>query len=176
VLDFGLVKTQHEGPRRGALDSRADTLKGTPAYMSPEQITNSRRPGPASDIYSLGCVAYWLLTGRVPFAEKTLLATLARHVTSPPPLPSAAAPVPVPASLDAIVVDCLAKEPADRPESMQILYERLRLLALEYPWDQERAVEWWTQHAPEVVSRRTFDPASTTVRELRARTAPRAGG
>jgi serine/threonine-protein kinase len=176
VLDFGLVKTQHQGERGDELDSRADTLKGTPAFMSPEQITSWAPLGPASDVYSLGCVAYWLLTGRVPFDEKTVLATLARHVTSPPPSPSEAAPVPVPAALDAIVVDCLAKEPAARPQSMQSVYERLRLVALEHPWDQELAVAWWREHAPEIEVRHITDPVATTVHALPVRLARPADG
>ena len=130
--------------------------------MPPEQILGTAPVGPAADIYSLGCVAYWLLTGRLPFEDKSALAVMAQHVSLPPPSPSAAAPAVVPTALEALVKDCMAKEPKARPESMQVLHERLLRLANENPWDQPRAVEWWRTHAPEVLTRRSAEPAATS--------------
>jgi serine/threonine-protein kinase len=89
-----------------------------------------------------------------------VLAVMAQHVTLPPPPPSDASPSPVPAALEAIVKDCMAKDPKARPESMQVLHERLRLVAVEHPWNQEQAVEWWRAHAPEVLVRRNSEPVS----------------
>jgi serine/threonine-protein kinase len=169
VLDFGLVKAQHE-PIGGELESRADTLKGTPAFMSPEQIGNQPL-GPASDVYSLGCVGYWLLTGRMPFEEKTVLAVMAQHLSSPPPSPSQAAPVPIPAELDAIILQCLAKQPAGRPASMLVLQELLQHIAVEHRWTQEHASEWWREHGTEIVTRHASDRAGTTVRTSPSRSA-----
>jgi serine/threonine-protein kinase len=160
VLDFGLVKTQPGGASGAEFQTLEEAVKGTPAFMSPEQIMGNAPVGPASDVYALGCVAYWLLTGRLPFDDKSVLAVMAQHVTLPPPPPSDASPSPVPAALEAIVKDCMAKDPKARPESMQVLHERLRLVAVEHPWNQEQAVEWWRAHAPEVLVRRNSEPVS----------------
>jgi serine/threonine-protein kinase len=168
VLDFGLVKTER-GVAGGDFQTLEEAVKGTPAFMSPEQIMGSAPVGPASDIYALGCVAYWLLAGRLPFEDKSVLAVMAQHVSMPPPSPSDTAAVAVPAALEALVKDCMAKDPKARPESMQVLHERLRGLALEHPWDQARAVEWWRAHEPEVLTRRSSEPASTIAPTLAAR-------
>jgi serine/threonine-protein kinase len=160
VLDFGLAKAQRGGPAGEQFQTLEEGIKGTPAFMSPEQIVGSAPVGPPTDIYALGCVAYWLLAGRLPFEDKSALAVMAQHVTLPPPPPSRSSPTPLPPALEKLVFDCMAKEPKARPESMQVLHERLRLLALEHPWDQERAGEWWRLHAPDVFSRKTPDPVS----------------
>jgi serine/threonine-protein kinase len=160
VLDFGLAKARPGGPAGAQFQTLEEGIKGTPAFMSPEQIMGTAPVGPASDMYALGCVAYWLLTGRLPFDDKSALAVMAQHVSLPPPPPSQAAPGPLPQALEKLVSDCMAKDPKNRPESMQVLLERLTLLALEDPWDQKRAVEWWRVHAPEVFSRTAPEPTS----------------
>jgi len=160
VLDFGLVKSQPGGAAGANFQTLEEAVKGTPAFMSPEQIMGSAPVGPASDIYSLGCVAYWLLAGKLPFEDKSVLAVMAQHVSLPPPSPSDAAPAVVPIAFEALVKDCMAKDPKARPQSMQVLHERLRVLAQEHPWDQARAVEWWRVHEPEVLARRSSEPAA----------------
>jgi serine/threonine-protein kinase len=162
VLDFGLVKSQPGAAAGANFQTLEDAVKGTPAFMPPEQILGTAPVGPAADIYSLGCVAYWLLTGRLPFEDKSVLAVMAQHVSLPPPSPSEAAPAVVPSALEALVKDCMAKEPKNRPASMQVLHERLSRLAQEEPWDQPRAIEWWRTHAPEVLPRLSAEPASTS--------------
>jgi serine/threonine-protein kinase len=175
VLDFGLAKAKPGGPAGAQFQTLEEGIKGTPAFMSPEQIMGTSAVGPSSDIYALGCVAYWLLTGRLPFDDKSALAVMAQHVSMPPPPPSEAAPVPIPPTLEALVSECMAKDPKARPPSMVALHERLRLLAIEHPWDQKRALEWWRVYAPEVLSRKTPDPVSGVTRTVAAKFTSGAG-
>jgi hypothetical protein len=185
VLDFGLVKAQHAVPE-GVLDASvtaANTIRGTPAFIAPEQITSSRPLGPTADVYSLGCVAYWLLTGELLFPAETALTMMLQHLEAPPPRPSACARAPVPAALDDLVVACLAKNPDERPASMHVLAERLAAIAFERPWSQERARDWWAANVPEVAIRRVSHlarrgTAITTeyVRNRQIRNGARGGG
>jgi hypothetical protein len=148
VLDFGLAKLRE--PRAGGASeqlTKAETLMGTPAFMAPEQITNAQELTAASDVYSLGCVAFWLLSGQLPFPAMTGLAMMVAHVTTAPPFVSTVAPGPIPAELDLLVHDCLAKQPSDRPKSMELVHERLSRIPLGQAWTHERALDWWQRDA-----------------------------
>lgn len=156
VLDFGLVKAP-----RGASSTLTDltvtaenTLQGTPSFMAPEQISGKHEVGPAADVYALGCVAYWMLTGKLVFQAPTAIAMVMSHLDKQPARASEQAPGPIPEALDQLLLDCLAKDPAARPSSMQTLAARLSGLSFELPWTQERASEWWLSNAPEVAARR----------------------
>jgi serine/threonine-protein kinase len=155
VLDFGLVKAQHASLGGQSDVSRDNLVQGTPAFMSPEQITKERPLGPTSDVYSLGCVAYYLLTGQLPFEGRTVLEMMAHHLTTPAKRASAGAPGAIPPALDELVLACLAKKPEERPRDMLVLSERLEWIADELPWSQARAFAWWREHVPEVAARRT---------------------
>jgi eukaryotic-like serine/threonine-protein kinase len=144
VLDFGLVKSVQGGT--DVTDTGIGAIAGTPAFMAPEAITDPSLMGPAADIYALGCVAFWLLTGRVVFEGATTMKVLLAHVNEPPVAPSTLAELPVPPALDALVLQCLAKDPAERPPSAAALRAALTA-ACDTPWTPERAQRWWTTHA-----------------------------
>ena len=119
----------------------------TPGFISPEGALG-RSVDCRADIYALGCVAFWLLTGRVPFEEDTPMATVIAHVNNEPDPPSALSELPIPAALDEVVLDCLAKSPDDRPHTAEELASRLAQIEFDNPWTNERAETWWSRHRP----------------------------
>ena len=146
VLDFGLVKMPSEEGEEQANLTSPDVTTGTPAFMAPEVALGNRPVDRRADLYALGCVAHWLLTGQTPFEAPTAVAMLLQHVQEDPVAPSRASEVPIPAELDQIVLDCLAKNPDDRPADAAALYRRLSECPVPDPWDRDRAVEWWNIH------------------------------
>lgn len=141
VLDFGLVKS-FAGTTVDSLATAAGSVPGTPAYMAPEMVLGGAVDG-RSDLYALGCVAYYLLTGRLVFEAENGLQAIVKHINDAPIPPSERTGVPLPRDLEEVVLACLAKRPADRPGSAAQLSRRLRSLALE-PWTQDDAVRWWS--------------------------------
>lgn len=104
-----------------------------------------------ADIYALGCVAYWLVTGRRPYEGSDAGSILIRQWESEPEPPSRHAGCPLPDGFDQIVLDCLSKDPARRPPDAEAFAARLDDLPLDREWDQQRTREWWAQHAAEYV-------------------------
>jgi serine/threonine-protein kinase len=149
VLDFGLVKHGRMPESGGDKLTAADvTAGGTPAFMSPEQALGEEHVDGRSDLYAVGCVAYWLLTGSLVFKGSTPMETIVMHVHKEPEAPSARSRLPIPADLESIVLACLAKDPAARPQSADELAARLGSVRLEKEWTVERAREWWDRHRP----------------------------
>ncbi len=146
VLDFGLVKHDETGDEADPMLTREGSITGTPAYMYPEAINGASAVDHRSDIYSLGCVAYWLLTGERVFTARTPMAMLTEHATAQPTPPSRHSELTIPAALDDIVLACLAKRPDDRPGGADDLASRLERIYFERPWDNERARAWWELH------------------------------
>jgi eukaryotic-like serine/threonine-protein kinase len=146
VLDFGLVRTLARDPRLTA----DQTVSGTPAYMAPESAAH-RQFDARSDLYSLGCVAYWLLTGRAVFEGDTSAAVVASQIHDLPVPPSHIAELPIPKDLEAIVMSCLEKDPTKRPQTAEALSERLAAIALP-AWTQRRAEVWWSANMPDVLA------------------------
>lgn len=146
VLDFGLVKdVDHEELTQ--LTAEQGTA-GTPAYMAPEMALGQPDVDNRADLYAVGCVAYWLLTGEPVFQGDTPMATLIAHVQSTPVPPSQRSETIIPPALDEVILGCLAKNPADRPQTAD---ELDRLLAASVPdlsWRLEDAREWWLSHHP----------------------------
>jgi serine/threonine-protein kinase len=145
VLDFGLVKVM-DSNEVGLTCEGATT--GTPAYMAPEvSLGNSidRR----TDLYALGCVAYWLTTGRLVFEEKGATATMLAHVQNAPIPPSKRSDLPVPEWLDRIILMCLAKDPSKRPASAETLTQMLEVGNDTGSWTVKNAEDWWLTHMPE---------------------------
>ena len=145
VLDFGLVKA---GPGSSPGDEKltaAGTITGTPAYMPPEIVEGADRLDSRADLYALGCVAYWLLSGELLFEAASPVKMIASHLSVEPRRLSERAEQPIPAALEQLVHDCLAKDPAARPGDAGQLAERLEALPLERSWTQERAAAWWAQ-------------------------------
>jgi eukaryotic-like serine/threonine-protein kinase len=149
VLDFGLVK-QGRAPEEGADKLTAADISpgGTPAFMSPEQALGDGEVDGRSDIYALGCVAYWLLTGSLVFKGTTPMETIVLHVNREPEPPSRRTTRPVPADLEGIVLACLAKDPADRPQTADELAMRLGSVRVGEEWTPLRAKEWWDTNRP----------------------------
>jgi serine/threonine-protein kinase len=153
VLDFGLVKWRAMRPSEPDLHlSATGTIHGTPTYMAPEVALGDGPIDGRADLYALGCVAYWLLTGQLVFEEKTYPAMLLAHVQEQPIPPSQRARQSIPASLDAIVLDCLKKSPADRIQTAEDLLARLDHIEVTESWTADRARQWWESHGASTAS------------------------
>ncbi len=143
VLDFGLAKA-HSAEHAPGASMLSAAFAGTPGYVAPEVVAGAPA-SPLSDMFSFGCVAYYLLTGNVPFTGSTTSEALTRVLTfDPPPLPAT-----VPASLARLVMDCLSKQPEERPSSMRQLGESLKRVAVDCgKWSPVDAESWWATNPP----------------------------
>jgi len=148
VLDFGLVKPTGPAAKGAALLTAPDVTTGTPAFMAPEMALGEGDVDPRADIYALGCVGYWLLTGRLVFEAETPVKMMLQHIQAEPVPPSRLAEVDVPPELDRILLACLAKKPENRPSDVRSLADRLAQVPLGSAWSSERAEEWWERHLP----------------------------
>jgi serine/threonine-protein kinase len=151
LLDFGLVKRRHASDPKLTRLTIGEETRGTPGFMPPEMATGDRLDGRA-DIYSVGCLAYWLLTGQMVFEGRTLFEVVSHHLSTPPTPPSARTELSIPEALDAIVLECLAKDPGQRPANARLLSRRLATVPLGDRWSDERAESWWRSHLPEFVA------------------------
>ena len=142
VLDFGIVGAARKAADESLLRTGADQIQGTPAFMAPEQAMGPAVDGRA-DIYATGCLAYWLLTGQFVFTAQTAMGLIMHHARTPPAPPSARTSQPIPPGLDALILSCLAKDPAQRPQTARDLASRLAELDGGEAWTQERARDWW---------------------------------
>jgi eukaryotic-like serine/threonine-protein kinase len=148
VLDFGLVKRDPALGMEETMLTAPNTATGTPAYIAPEMVSNApvdRR----ADLYALGCVGYWLLTGRLVFEAENAMHMLVHHIHTEPVPPSVRLGQPVPSSLEAVILSCLKKDPASRPGSAEELSELLAGCDVGDPWTPAMAREWWGQHMNE---------------------------
>ena len=145
VVDFGLVKelSSASDPRL----TTEDVLRGTPQYMAPEAIRDPGSADPRSDLYAVGAVAYYLLTGTPVFAGRSPLETIHHHLQTAPDAPSKRLGRALPADLEALVLTCLAKDPAERPESARALARALAACAEVPAWDESEAEGWWRERA-----------------------------
>ncbi|MEZ4412697.1 MAG: serine/threonine-protein kinase [Gemmatimonadales bacterium] len=148
VLDFGLVKENVASEPADMKLTAADALTGTPAFMAPELALGDPDVDHRVDIYALGCSAYWLLTGDLPFYATNTVQMLFKQANEPPPKPSAKARFPVPPALDDVVLACMAKAPNDRPADAETLITMLDAVRFDSPWTPQRARDWWDEHIP----------------------------
>jgi hypothetical protein len=148
VLDFGITKTTRASVDTTLALTQLSVIRGTPAFIAPEQALGRSDLDGRVDIYATGCVAYWLLTGQLVFDAETPTAMLVHHASTPPTPPSARTELSVPAALDQLVLSCLAKDPAARPQSARELSRRLAEVESMTPWNEERARDWWGTHQP----------------------------
>jgi serine/threonine-protein kinase len=140
LFDFGLVRV-HALSADAALTGLG-SIAGTPAFMSPEQAAGTADVDARSDIYSLGAVAYFLLTGQVPFVRSTSVQTMAAHLAEPLVPPRLLCPE-VPDDLEGVVLQCLAKEPNQRYADIAAVEEALACSACADSWSGEQAAVWW---------------------------------
>jgi eukaryotic-like serine/threonine-protein kinase len=160
VLDFGIAKAAPDMMETGHVGLTHDNiLQGTPAYIAPEQALQGPQVDHRADIYATGCVAYFLVTGNPVFTGATPMAVVVQHANTSPPRPSDNSELPIPPAFDQVILQCLAKNPADRPQSARELSRRLANVGGLTPWTDERAREWWEMHAPADTNRVTA-PAS----------------
>ena len=142
LLDFGLVKPILE---EESIHLTAEgTITGSPLFISPEQALGETRPDGRSDIYSLGAVGYFLLTGLPPFAGDRAIKVIFAHAHEPVVPPSEHCPE-IPADLEAVILRCLAKNPADRFQNTAEMADALAACQSADGWSRRQAAEWWSR-------------------------------
>ncbi len=164
LLDFGLVKAVDT--RRQTILTAADSITGTPLYMPPETIQDRDSSDIRSDLYSLGGVAYFLLTGHPVFEGNNVLEIIRQHVESPPVPPSQRIARPIAADLEQLVLDCLAKSPDKRPHTAADLAVALSQCVPLQAWTAADAQQWWNQYQPGLKT--ASDAAATQAIDLSA--------
>ena len=147
ILDFGLVKLGADQETSLRL-TEMGSATGTPAYMAPE-VVNDAHVDHRADLYSLGCVGYFLLTGRLVFEGDNPTKVMLAHANEEPVPPSARTEMPVPKALEDVITSLLAKKPSKRPQTAIELARRLEALELPDRWTSEAAERWWKTHMPE---------------------------
>lgn len=166
VVDFGLVKDVSADPLDRTIESG---ITGTPLYLSPESIRAPEEVDGRSDLYSLGIVGYQLLAGVPPFDATSIGQIVAHHLQTDPPRPSERLGRPLPSDLEDVLLACLAKSPADRPQDARALIARLDACADAGGWSAADARAWWHGHRSDVSAERvrTRVPSSESVLAVR---------
>jgi serine/threonine protein kinase len=151
VLDFGLVKLndQASAQRIQTLMTADQRTTGTPAYMAPEIILGETNVDRRADVYALGCVAYFLLTGQLVFEGDTPMKVLLQHVQAEPVPPSQRSELPIPQEIDDLVLACLRKDPNQRPQNAEVLLNMTFGCKTGDCWNVDLARAWWDKHLPE---------------------------
>jgi serine/threonine-protein kinase len=159
VLDFGLVQILERDVAEAVtqLTGATNRVEGTPGYMAPEIILQRSVDGRA-DVYAVGCVAYFILTGQEVFQSGTRkrMETLIDHVHAAPVRPSERSALPIPPSVDALVLSCLQKDPNDRPQDATEVLKRIDDCHVTGTWSSERAHAWWLKHRPNLAGTLTL--------------------
>jgi len=144
VLDFGLA--ENPASRKISIGSERQKISGSLRFISPETLKGDVQLAAGADFYGLGGLAYWMLTGRPPFADDDLAELIRAQLDTKPASPSRVSELQVPADLDEIVLKCLAKDPQDRYSTAKELRAALESVRLENDWNWERAENWWRLH------------------------------
>jgi len=144
VLDFGLAK-QITSDTASAI-TKTGLLFGTPRYLAPETVYGSEKVDGRSDLYCLGGVAYWMITGQPPFPGGSSVEVVIDHVKTIPKRPSEVCELPIPAQLEAVVMKCLEKKPDDRYQTAGELEAALDAVPFDTVWSRKKAEEWWDLH------------------------------
>jgi eukaryotic-like serine/threonine-protein kinase len=148
VLDFGLVQMRAVQAGSGGNLTTEAVVACTPAYAAPEIARGETLYDHRVDIYALGCVAYWLVTGQRVFEADSMMQMLFNHASTPPRRPQTRTELPIPSSLEQLIMECLEKDPDRRPISASLLAHRLSACQMPEPWTRERAERWWRTHVP----------------------------
>jgi serine/threonine-protein kinase len=150
VLDFGLVKVSSQpSETMQSLVTADQRTTGTPAYMAPEIILGETTVDRRADVYALGCVAYFLLTGQLVFEADTPMKMLLQHVQAEPIPPSQRTELPIPPELDELVLACLQKDPDKRPQNAEVVFKMACGCKTCDRWNSDLAQTWWEKHLPE---------------------------
>jgi serine/threonine-protein kinase len=164
VLDFGLVKVSDRSSVHETLLTDEHTTTGTPAFMAPEVILGHGDVDRRADVYALGCVTYYMLTGQLVFEANTTMKMLMQHVQTPPVPPSQRTGQPIPRELDELVLACLEKDPNRRPQDAEQLFQLACRCAPGGGWDNAMAKRWWEAHLLELTGPLTLtDPRPEAV-------------
>ncbi len=147
VFDYGLAKPLQ--PDINVYQTSETVWAGTPMYMAPERFRAPSKMDPRSDIYSVGCVAYYLLAGRPPFIECDPESLFALIITQQPISISIHRESQVPDDINALVMRCMEKNPDDRFESIDQLLHEINRLRVDHPWTVEEARDWWNRYGNE---------------------------
>jgi serine/threonine-protein kinase len=146
IFDFGLVR--EAGSDGDSSLTGANVITGTPLFLSPEAIRSSASVDARSDLYALGGVAYFMLTGCHVFEGQSVVEICGHHLHTAPVPPSQKLGAPLPAALEALVLSCLDKDEGRRPQTAREMLERLDAMAPALMWTEEQAREWWARHGP----------------------------
>jgi eukaryotic-like serine/threonine-protein kinase len=146
VLDFGLVR--HEDRSTAPTWATSAVTYGTPAYMAPEAILGENDVDRRADVYAIGCVAYYMLTGHRVFAGPTPMKLMMQHVNDRPVPPSQRVGQAISPALEALVLSCLHKDPRARPADAGALLQLVNACAVDGDWDEDTARVWWERHLP----------------------------
>jgi eukaryotic-like serine/threonine-protein kinase len=158
VLDFGLVTFNGQTALDETRMSGVQVTTGTPAFMAPEVILGGEVDQRA-DVYALGCVAYYLLTGQHVFEADSTMKMFLQHVEAAPAPPSQRTEMPIPEEIDRLVLACLEKDPSRRPADAATVLDALDRCRPRQAWSQEAARLWWERHLVELTGPLTADPA-----------------
>jgi DNA-binding NtrC family response regulator len=150
VLDFGMVSCE-PAPDETRV-SMADEIYGTPECISPEAAVGLPSVDGRADVYGLGCVAYWMLTGKVVFEAASALGMLLRHIKDAPPPLSSRVSLEIPKPLEELVMSCLTKDRSRRPTALELL-DGLTATGLSQTWTDREAREWWMAHLPDLMEK-----------------------
>ena len=127
-------------------------VMGTPSYMAPEVILAGGNADARADVYALGCVAYFLLTGKRVFNEASPMQALVDHVHSKPAPPSEQTALTISPEVDALVLACLEKDPDNRPQDAGAVRQRILSGRLDDGWTPAHATVWWEQRLPQLAT------------------------
>jgi len=147
VLDFGLVAHRQTPAAPELRLTQPERAIGTPEFMPPEVALGQAIDG-RTDLYGLGCVAYWLATGRSAFVGTNYFDLISKHMHAAPDPPSLHAPHGLPRELDAVILKCLEKDPDRRPPNAREFAHLIAAVPVASPWRDEDALAWWCEHLP----------------------------
>ncbi len=171
VLDFGLVKTLDRAKDDAAV-TNVNTITGTPMYLAPEAITSPDAVDARSDLYALGAVGYYLLTGQHVFNGATIVEVCSKHLLETPTAPSQRLGRPLPRDVEELLLACLAKRREDRPATAQAMRASLLACAEATPYDVDVGRAWWRERGAALRARPTTMPSErheTMAIDLRGR-------
>ena len=162
VLDFGLVSFNRNRSVKRSIATAPHTTNGTPAFMAPEVILENVVDARA-DIYAMGCVLYYLLTGELVFEADSPMKMFVRHLQDTPLPPSARSEMPIPPELDELVLSCLEKDPARRPQDVAALLRQAERIQLRSQWTNATARAWWDRHLVDLATPAVTSSTATTL-------------